>query len=226
VSNTDSYIRRIVYGAAGAVAAFAFFTSYIHIYDLGRANGQHGAAAKLLPLSVDLLIVAASLVMYSQGRAGVELDRLTRGLPRFLLWGGIAATVAANVASGLPYGPVGAVIAAWPGAVFAGVVEMVMVTVRPQRREAINQTVIPAGQPPVPATAHDAAAAAYGASVAGGNRLTEYQLHKRYGIARSAARKICAPPAPTDPAVAAAPPQDAPPPRPATAALNGSATHG
>jgi hypothetical protein len=46
-----------------AVAAFAAVVSYSHIYGLGRAHGQDGTAARLLPLSVDGLILAASLVL-------------------------------------------------------------------------------------------------------------------------------------------------------------------
>jgi Protein of unknown function (DUF2637) len=37
-----------------AVAGFAAVVSYSHIYDLGRAHGQTGLAARLLPLSVVL----------------------------------------------------------------------------------------------------------------------------------------------------------------------------
>ena len=51
-----------------AVAAFAAVVSYSHIYDLGRAHGQAGTAARLLPLSVDGLILAASLVMLHEAR--------------------------------------------------------------------------------------------------------------------------------------------------------------
>ncbi|HEX3957083.1 MAG TPA: DUF2637 domain-containing protein [Trebonia sp.] len=34
-----------------------------HIYGLGRTHGQDGTAARLLPLTVDGLILAASLVL-------------------------------------------------------------------------------------------------------------------------------------------------------------------
>lgn len=53
-----------------AVAAFAAVVSYTHIYDLGHVHGQSGIAARLLPLSVDGLIVAASLVMLQEARNG------------------------------------------------------------------------------------------------------------------------------------------------------------
>jgi hypothetical protein len=213
----DSYIRRSVYAVCSALAAFAFLTSYIHIYDLASANGQRGVAARLLPLSVDVLIVGATLVMYLQRREGGERTAMATFLPRLMLWAGIGGTVAANVASGLPFGPLGAVIAAWPGAVFAGVVEMVIVAVPPRPRGAVNQTVKTAGQAPVPATKYEAAAAAYAESVKGRNPLSEYQLHRRFSIPRSAARKIVTPAASQTPAAAApsqSPPGDGQPPRP------------
>jgi hypothetical protein len=195
--DADSVIRWIVYVVVAVVAAFAFIVSYTHIYDLGRANGQHGIAAKGTPLSVDLLIVAATLVLVLQSRAGVKLTGTAWWLPRALLWSGIAATVAANVAYGLPFGPVGAVVSAWPGAVFAGLAEMVMVTVRPVSGEAINQTLSFPGQPVVAASAFEAAQTAFAASVIAANPLKETQLAARFGIPRSQARKICAPAAPS-----------------------------
>ncbi len=186
----ERHIRRTVYVTVAIVAGFAFTVSYAHIYDLGRQHGQHGIAAKGMPLSVDLLIVAASLVLYIQARAGGSPEGLARFLPRLLLWAGIGATVAGNVAYGLPYGSLGAVISAWPGAVFAGLAEMVMVTVRPVAGEADNHTPIPAAQPAVPANVREAAEAAWAASVAGGNPLAETALASRFGIPRSQARKI------------------------------------
>jgi hypothetical protein len=143
-------LRTAVYLTAVAVAAFAFTVSFSHIYDLGEAHAQHGIAARLLPLSVDLLIVAASLVLFIQSREGGAGTWLARWLPRIVLWAGIGATVAANVAYGLPHGWLAAVISGWPGAAFVGVVEMVMVTVRP--RQAVPAAVPAAlnGHKPLP----------------------------------------------------------------------------
>lgn len=52
------------------VAAFAAIVSYSHIYDLAHAHGQSGTTGRLLPLSVDGLIVAASLAMLHEVRSG------------------------------------------------------------------------------------------------------------------------------------------------------------
>src|SRR5215472_6361331 len=195
-----TYIRWAVYSVLAAVAAFAFFQSYVHIYDLGRLHAQRGETARLLPLSVDLLIVAATLVIYLQKAEDARPSGIARWLPRGMLYAGIGATVAANVLYGLPYGWLSAVISAWPGAVFAGLVEMVLVAVRPVQREAVNRTVIVAGQPAVPSDSHEAARTAYAASVAGANPLTPYALNKRFGITLSQARKIVAPTAAEQPA--------------------------
>ncbi len=189
--DTNSLILGGVYVGAVLVAAFAFCVSYTHIYDLGRANGQHAWAAKLLPLSVDLLIVVASLVMFLHRRYSEKPAGLAKWLPRVMLYAGIAATIAANVFYGLHWTGLAPYVSAWPAAVFAAVVETVFVAVRPVQREAVKRTLISAGQPVIPATVTDAARAAFAASAAAGNPLSGYQLHKRFGIPRSQADKIC-----------------------------------
>jgi len=112
-----------------AVAAFAAVVSYSHIYGLGRAHGQDGTAARLLPLSVDGLILAASLVLLHEARN----DRDAPALARFMLWLGISATIGANVAYGAGYGLLGALISAWPAVAFIGTVEIAMQLVRRSR---------------------------------------------------------------------------------------------
>jgi uncharacterized membrane protein YjfL (UPF0719 family) len=58
----DRFIRWATSAVVVAVAVFAAITSYSHIYDLGRTHAQDGTAARLLPLSGDGVILAASLV--------------------------------------------------------------------------------------------------------------------------------------------------------------------
>ena len=103
--------------------------SYSHIYGLGRAHGQDGTAARLLPLSVDGLILAASLVLLHEARNDRDAPRLAR----FMLWLGIGATIGANIAYGARYGLLGALISAWPAVAFIGTVEIVMQFVRRAR---------------------------------------------------------------------------------------------
>ena len=99
----DRVIRFTTAAVVCAVAAFAAVVSYSHIYGLGRAHGQDGTAARLLPLSVDGLILAASLVLLHEARN----DRDAPALARFMLWLGIGATIGANIAYGAGYGLLG-----------------------------------------------------------------------------------------------------------------------
>src|ERR1700730_11807630 len=89
------------------VAIVAGVVSFGHIEGLALSVHQPIADARLLPLSVDGLIVAGSVVIlagYWLGWLGVVA--------------GVAATVSANVESGLPYGPLSATVAAWPAVAF------------------------------------------------------------------------------------------------------------
>jgi Protein of unknown function (DUF2637) len=116
----DRVIRFTTAAVVCAVAALAAVVSYSHIYGLGQDHGQDGTAARLLPLSVDGLILAASLVLLHEARNGRDVPRLAR----FLLWLGIAATIGANIAYGARYGLLGALISAWPAVAFIGSVEI------------------------------------------------------------------------------------------------------
>jgi Protein of unknown function (DUF2637) len=140
----DKLIKFTTAVAVTAVAAIAAVVSYSHIYDLGRTHGQSGAAARLLPLSVDGLIMAASLTLLLAARNGQRAP----ALPRFALWLGIGGTVAANLAYGLPYGPVGAVLSAWPGAAFVLAIEILLGMLR--RLAAVPETVPENGTGTVP----------------------------------------------------------------------------
>jgi hypothetical protein len=119
-----------------AVAAFAAVVSYSHIFDLGHLHGQDGTAARLLPLSVDGLIAAASLVMLHAARNKLPVPLLSR----LMLALGVGATVAANVAYGLPFGWLSAVVSAWPAAAFVGSVEMAIRFVSDARSVATADT--------------------------------------------------------------------------------------
>jgi hypothetical protein len=158
-----------------AVAAFAAVVSYSHIYGLGRAHGQDGTAARLLPLSVDGLIVAASLVLLHEARN----DRDAPGLARFMLWLGIAATIGANIAFGARYGLLGALISAWPAVAFIGAVEIAMQQVR---RARVPRATI--SGPAVPGDVEQAVRAAYSASVAAGQPLSQRAMAERFGLSR------------------------------------------
>jgi hypothetical protein len=133
----------------------------------GPAHGQDGTAARLLPLSVDGLILAASLVLLHEARN----DRDAPALARFMLWLGIGATIGANIAYGAGYGLFGALISAWPAVAFIGAVEIAMQQVR--RARAPQTATSGPDVPKVPGDVEQAVRTAYAASVAAGAPLSQ-----------------------------------------------------
>ena len=79
-----------------------------------------------MPLTVDGLIYASSMVMLDSARCKTPVPALAR----LLLGLGVAVTLAANVAHGLGHGPVGAVVAAWPAVALAGSYELLTMVIR------------------------------------------------------------------------------------------------
>jgi hypothetical protein len=182
----DRVIRSATVAVVCAVAAFAAVVSYSHIYGLGQAHGQDGTAARLLPLSVDGLILAASLVLLHEARN----NRDAPALARFMLWLGIAATIAANIAYGAGYGLLGAMISAWPAVAFIGTVEIAMQQVR-RSRAPHTATNVPA-TPEVPCDVEQAVRAAYAASVAARTPLSQRAMAERFGLSRRRVSQLVA----------------------------------
>jgi hypothetical protein len=174
----DRVIRVATAAVVCAVAAFAAVVSYSHIYGLGRGHGEDGTAARLLPLSVDGLILAASLVLLHEARNDRDAPRLAR----LMLWLGIAATIGANVAYGAGYGLLGALISAWPAVAFIGAVEIAMQLVRRSRGPQATASV--PDRPAVPGDVEEAVRAAYAASVAAGSPLSQRAMAERFGLSR------------------------------------------
>jgi hypothetical protein len=180
----ERLIRAATAAVVCAVAGFAAVVSYSHIYDLGHAHGQDGTAARLLPLSVDGLILAASLVLLHEARN----RRGAPALARLMLWLGIGATVGANIAYGAGFGLLGALISAWPAVAFIGAVEMVMQLVRRARGPARATT-----GPPVPGDVEQAVRAAYAASVAAAAPVSQRAMAERFGLSRRKVSQLVAP---------------------------------
>src|ERR1700734_598750 len=128
----DRVIRWTTAVAVIGVAAVAAVASYEHAYDLVRAHGEAGWTARLVPLTVDGLIYASSMVMLDSARRKTQVPALAR----WLLGLGIAATLAANVAHGLGHGLTGAAVAAWPAIALVGSYELLMVVIRSSQLSA------------------------------------------------------------------------------------------
>jgi hypothetical protein len=133
VSGPERAIRWSTIAAVAAVAAVAGWVSYEHALAVVRAHGEAGAVAKVYPVTVDGLIYSASMVLLDAARRGARAP----GLARWLLACGIGATLAANVAAGLRFGPVGAVVAAWPALALIGSYELLMLIIRSGAAEGV-----------------------------------------------------------------------------------------
>src|SRR6201987_1872340 len=122
----DQIIRWTTAGAVVGVAAVAAVVSYEHASALVRAHGESGWTGRLIPLTVDGLVYASSMVMLDSARRGARVPALAR----WLLGLGIVATLAANVAHGLGHGVIGAAVGAWPAVALVGSYELLMVIIR------------------------------------------------------------------------------------------------
>jgi len=100
--------RRLATVAVVLVAAVAAWVSYEHLHELVLRVGETGVRARVLPLSVDGLMVAASLSLLVRRQAGQPAR-----LAWFSLVLGGAVSVAANVATAEPT-LVGRMVAGWP----------------------------------------------------------------------------------------------------------------
>lgn len=131
MSGGDRVIRAGLVVSLTVVTGIAVGVSYGHLYDLARANGETGVPAAVLPVTVDGLILACSLVIVNAAR--------NRSRPPVLAWlllfAGIGATLAGNVAHGLTHGWPGALVAGWPAVVAAGCFDLVIGEIRRGRGE-------------------------------------------------------------------------------------------
>ncbi len=177
----DTAIRRTTIAAVAVVAVVAGWVSYRHALHVVSQHGETGWLGRAYPLTIDGLIVAASMVLLTAARQRAR----AHWLAYFALALGITATIAVNVAAGLAYGPAGAVIAAWPAPALVISFELLMIVVR-------SLAAAPAAQfaSAVPGDAESAARAALTASVAASNPISQRQLIERFGLSRTAERKL------------------------------------
>lgn len=103
------------------LAAIAAVVSYAHMLELALRHGEPAWRAGLFPLSVDGMIVAASMSLLSDARQG----RRGGVLPWTLLAFGSAASLASNVAVADPT-VWSRVIHAWPSFALMGAYELLM----------------------------------------------------------------------------------------------------
>jgi hypothetical protein len=132
----DRLIRITTALAVAAVAAVAAVISYRHAYELVSTHGETGLTARLIPFTVDGLILAASMLLLDASRR----NQAAPALAQWCLGAGIAATIGANLAHGIGHGLIGALVSAWPALALAGSFELLMTLIRTGRRHAGEPT--------------------------------------------------------------------------------------
>jgi hypothetical protein len=183
-------IRGAAAVALGVTAGFAPVISYPGTCALGRDHGLDPAAARMLPLTPDALIAAASLVLLHEARNG----RAVPALARVMLWLGVTAMAGADITAGTRYGLPGVVIAAWPAVACGGAAETAAEFVRRCRaprlelRKAQERKVQETAG--VPGEIRDAVRAAYDDSVRAGAPLGQRAMAARSGLSRRTIRQL------------------------------------
>lgn len=119
-ASSDTATRKVITAIVAGVGVFAGADSYSHIYSLARDSGQDILSAALLPLAGDGLIAAASGVMLVASRQGRKIPLRAH----VMLYAGILATVAANLAYGLAHGRTDGLLSIWPVACYVGAMEL------------------------------------------------------------------------------------------------------
>ncbi|MGW3352156.1 DUF2637 domain-containing protein [Nonomuraea rubra] len=121
----DRRIHRATTATVIVLAAIAAAISYRHLHMLAMRHGETAWSAALLPISVDGMILAASLTLLADSRRG----RRGGPLPWGLLILGSLASVGANIAVAEP-SLIGRIVAAWPAIALIGGMELAFKMVR------------------------------------------------------------------------------------------------
>jgi Protein of unknown function (DUF2637) len=146
---TSSLMRVTTVGAVVVVAVIAAVVSYSHMQQLAASAGEDWRSW-LIPLSIDGLVVAASMVLLTRRRTGLPGGPLAWGA----LGPGVGASLAANMADARPE-PTAVLVAGWPAVAFAVAFELLL----QQRRAEQHHTTPPVGESatePVPVPAPEA----------------------------------------------------------------------
>ncbi|WP_150253098.1 DUF2637 domain-containing protein [Nocardiopsis deserti] len=142
---SSRWSRWVTITAVLLLAGIAAVVSYSHMYELALRHGEPEWRAALFPLSVDGMIVGASMTLLSDARHG----RKGGLLPWTLLIVGSGASLAANVAVADPT-MWSRIIHAWPSFALIGAYELLMREFRTAAR-SVRTASADDGQAPEPA---------------------------------------------------------------------------
>lgn len=137
------WVVRTTITGVSVVAAVAAVVSYVHMRSLAQAAGEEWRSW-LLPLSVDGLLVVASMVMFVRRRVGQPAGVL----PWVGLVLGLSASLAANLAVARP-DPVSVIVSGWPPLALAVAFELLILITREVQpgQPSASGTNTPPGQP-------------------------------------------------------------------------------
>lgn len=170
-------VRLVTIGAVSVVAAVAAVASYVHMHELATDAGE-GWRALLIPLSVDGMLVAASMVMLVRRRAGLPAGLL----PWLGLVLGIAASLGANVAAASPNW-LSWIVSGWPPLALAVSFELLILVTRDQPADPP-----PGDEEPEPPAEPEAGDDRVAELIAAG--LGRRRLSKQLAISESQARAL------------------------------------
>jgi len=127
-SEVPRWVRTVTLTAVSVVAGVAAVASYVHMLELADRAGESWRAW-LVPLSVDGLLVAASMVLFIRRREGEKAGVL----PWIGVGLGLIASLGANVAAGWEgWNPpwLSGLVAAWPPIALAVSFELLISVLR------------------------------------------------------------------------------------------------
>lgn len=128
----DKWIRYITIGSVAAVGLTAAVLSYRHQYDMAASHGESALTAKMLPISIDgLLLVGTLAVLDAIRRQGRHT-----GAARVAVGLGVAMTMWANIVHGLGYGREGVILSGWPPVALMASIEVLARMLRPALAES------------------------------------------------------------------------------------------
>jgi hypothetical protein len=115
-------------------------------------HGETGVTARLVPFTVDGLILAARMLMLDASRR----NHPAPSLARWCLGAGIVATIGANLAHGIGHGPIGTLVSAWPALALAGSFELLMILIRAGHQASTSRSPLTSTSQAASVPAHNA----------------------------------------------------------------------
>ncbi|HEU0241211.1 MAG TPA: DUF2637 domain-containing protein [Micromonosporaceae bacterium] len=110
-------IRRIIsHTGTGTVAAIAGVVSYSHMRELALHTGQPAALATILPLSVDGMMIVATIALTD--------GRQHKAAARVAFWLGVVASLAANLLASRP-DLEARLVSVWPAVALLATIEVI-----------------------------------------------------------------------------------------------------